>query len=521
VTSRFVIGLLILAGPRAVVAQGRDSAAVRFARVTYLTATTAYLNAGREDGLSDSLRLEVRRQGVRIGSVRVAFLSSHRAACDILDTVRTLAVGDSVSFVPRMPRPLAVAGPPAARAPYRPQVRTVRGTVGLEYLSVVNRDGSGVRFSQPGLQVRLGGGSAGSPLSFGLDVRTRRITYADPSRSGTVTDESRVYQAVARWQAPGSAGRLALGRQFVDGIPAVGLIDGLQLTTDHPAWAAGVFAGTAPGVTNLQLSGTTRVFGGFVRRQGRAAGWGSWALTAGATGSYEGWRTNREFLYLEARYFGPRMSGFLSQEVDYYRPWKRLAGEHAFSPTSTFGQLRYQFGDAWSVQGGVDERRNVRLFADAATPESTFDAAFRRGAWAGTTLRPEAHVLVDLDVRASDGGSIGRTDSYTATVAVERLGSLGAGVRLRGTQYVSPGRTGWLAAVSAGVAPADRWRLNLNAGGRQESLAIQSGWQSIYWVGADADWSVGRAWLATLSVNRQRGGQESADQVFVWLAYRF
>lgn len=75
--------------------------------------------------------------------------------------------------------------------------------------------------------------------------------------------------------------------------------------------------------------------------------------------------------------------------------------------------------------------------------------------------------------------------------------------------------------MSTGVAPADRWRVNLNAGGRQEALAIQSGWQSIAWVGADADWSIGRAWLATLSVTRQRGGQESADQVFLWLAYRF
>jgi hypothetical protein len=161
------------------------------------------------------------------------------------------------------------------------------------------------------------------------------------------------------------------------------------------------------------------------------------------------------------------------------------------------------------------------LFEDAVSPESTFDAAFRRGAWVGTTLQPSRHVLLDADARASDGGTIGHTDAYTGAIAVERLGPLGAGVRVRATRYVSPGRAGWLRAASVGIAPADRWRLTLNAGQRQEDVVILSGPQVTRWVGGDFDVSVARSWFATVSLTRQRGAQQDADQLFALLSYHF
>lgn len=504
-----------------VVAQGqvRDTT-VRYATVTYLTTSTAYLNAGREDGLRDSTLLSVFRKGRRIGSIRVAFLASHQASCSIVDTVQALAVGDSARYTPapaaRM-KPVAMANSWSAAPRSRP---AVTGTVGLEYFSV---SGSGVRLTQPGIDLRLFGGPAGSAWTTALDLRERRAITAAAGVPTSAATESRVYQALVRWQPPGSPYRAGVGRQFVEGVSALGLIDGLQVTRESPEWAVGGFVGTQPGVSDLQVSGDLRVLGAYVRRQGRPADGGTWALTAGVSGSYQGsaFRTNREFLYLEARYFGPRVSGFLSQEVDYYRPWKRLAGASALSPTATFGLIRVEAARSWTIQGGVDERRNVRLFEDAVSPESTFDAAFRRGAWVGTTWQPGPHLLLDLDARASDGGAIGRTDSYTGALALERLGPLGAGVRVRTTRYLSPGRSGWLGAASAGIAPADRWRLSVNAGQRREDVTILTGPQVTRWLGVDFDVSVARAWFATVSFNRQQGAQQNADQLFALLSYHF
>jgi hypothetical protein len=392
------------------------------------------------------------------------------------------------------------------------------GTVGLEYFSVT---GAGVRLAQPGLDVRLFAGPPGSSWGGVLDLRERRATTAAAGTPTSRVTESRVYQAAVRWQPAGSSLRIGVGRQYVDGVSSVGLVDGLQVVRETPAWAVGGFVGTQPGRSDLEVSGDIRMLGAFVRRQGQPAGGGTWSLTAGASGSYQIWRTNREFLYLEARYFGPRFSGFLSQEVDYYRPWKRLGGQSAFSPTATFGLLRYEVARGWALEGGVDERRNVVLFQDAVSPESTFDAAFRRGAWVGTSLRPNDHLWVDLDARASDGGAIGRTDSYTGAVALARLGSLGVNVRGRGTYYLSPGRVGRLAALSLGIAPADRWRMGLEAGQRDETVAILSTPQVTRWVGLSADLSIARSWYGTLSVTRQRGAQQDSNQLFVYVSYRF
>ena len=507
------LGLVL---PGLLAAQTRDSA-FRYARITYLTITTAYVNAGRDDGLRDSTRLDVIRSGKRVGTIRISFLASHQAAGDIVDTVSALVVGDSARYLPVAAPPTRVATGPG-RTYSRSRGSSLYGTVGVEYFSVT---GDGVRLSQPGLDVRAFGGPAGSPLSIGLDLRERRVTTAAEGSPTAVADESRVYQAVARWQTPGSPVRVGIGRQFVDGMPAVGLIDGLQIERAGPEWSTGAFAGTQPGLADLEVSGDIRELGAYVRRQGRPAAGGFWSVTAGASGSYQGWRTNREFFYFEARYFGPRLSGFLSQEVDYYRPWKRIAGQSAFSPTATFGDVRYQVSRAWSLEGGVDERRNVVLFQDAVSPESTFDAAFRRGAWLGTTIRPGPHLLVDLDARASDGGSIGRTDSYTGALALERLGALGGAFRFRGTRYLSPGRTGWLGAVNVGIAPADRWRLAVDAGQRQESVTILPGTQVTRWAGVDFDLSLAREWFGTVSFTRQRGALQDTDQLFLLFTYRF
>lgn len=512
--TRVLLGALL--APTLAAGQARVATA-RFAAVTYVTTTTAYLNAGRADGLRDSVRLDVFRHGQRIGAIRVAFLASHQASCDIVDTVRALAIGDSARYVPAAAAAgtmasTSVGWKPASRAP-----PPLIGTVGIEYFSV---SGNGVHLSQPGVDLRLLAGPPGSRWGGVLDLRERRTATAAPGTPTSAVTESRVYQAFMRWRPAGASLRVGVGRQFVEGLSSVGLVDGLQIVRETPKWAVGGFAGTQPGLADLEVSSDIRMLGAFVRRQGQPASGGAWSLTVGASGSYQIWRTNREFMYVEGRYFGPRFSGFLSQEVDYYRPWKRAAGESAFSPTATFGQLRYQLSPGIGIEGGVDERRNVRLFEDVVSPESTFDAAFRRGAWIGTSLRPGEHLWVDLDARASDGGTIGRTDSYTGSVSLVRLGALGASARTRATYYLSPGRVGRLAAMTLGIAPADRWRVSIDLGQRDETVAILSSPQVSRWVGVSVDVSLARAWFGTFSATRQRGAQQDADQLFAYFSYR-
>lgn len=483
------------------------------ARITYVTAVTAYIDAGRADGVADSALVAVRRGGREIARLRVQYLSEHRAACAILDSAPPPAVGDTVYFAVATPVAAgAVPAPPAAlhAAPLRRHRPFVRGMVAID-LFTARAAGGGGSFTEPGLELQLTPAGE-TPVQLLLDGRLRR-----PGTAGT---ETRVYQAAVAWASPLGA-RVSVGRQFVDGVPPAGPVDGVQAVVARPAWRAGVFAGTQPLGAEYRVSGEITTLGGFVSRGGRAGEAGSWSTTVGVNGSYDHWRTNREYLYLEGRYVTPRVSGFVAQEIDYYRPWKRVGGEHAFSLTSTFAAAQVEVLSGVSVNAGVDSRRNVRLFNDVVSAESTFDAAFRRGGWVGLDARVAGHAYFDLSARATGGGPEGRTVAYTAMANVERLGPAGTFTRMRATRYLGPGRSGWLGAVGGGVAPGDRWRLGADAGARVEQVAIFSGNQISRWVDVSLDVTLGRTWYATLTATRQRGGGASDDQLFAILAWRF
>ena len=62
-------------------------------------------------------------------------------------------------------------------------------------------------------------------------------------------------------------------------------------------------------------------------------------VTTGLIASYEQSEINREFLYLQTRFYGARFSLYATQEVDFNRDWKADAGEDAVSLTSTYLNL--------------------------------------------------------------------------------------------------------------------------------------------------------------------------------------
>ena len=61
-------------------AAAQDSTATRTARITYLTSVSAYIDAGREDGLEEGAAVDVLESGTPVASLKVAYLASHQAA---------------------------------------------------------------------------------------------------------------------------------------------------------------------------------------------------------------------------------------------------------------------------------------------------------------------------------------------------------------------------------------------------------------------------------------------------------
>ncbi len=514
--------LATLAAPAA----AQDSAAVRSARITYLTSASAYLDAGRVDGLREGARVDVVRGGATIAVLKVAFLASQQASCDIVSAAAPLVVGDSVRFVPTAElRDSSLAlrrqSPPAQRrsGASRPGLR---GRVGVEYFVIDQRDGTGAGLSQPALALRLDGSPGSSALNLAVDVRARRTYTILPDGTAVNEGRNRVYQAALWLQVPGSPARMTVGRQISGNLASVGLFDGVMAELRQPDWNAGVFTGTQPEPLQLGFSSSVLEAGIYTQRHSRPGADTRWSLTLGASGSYQDGHANREFLFAQGTYLSRRLSAFLTQEVDYYRPWKLLPGMRAVSPTSSFATLQFRATGTVTLDAGFDNRRNVRLYRDVVNPETAFDDTYRQGAWAGVWVQPLRRFRVGLDARSSGGGPAGHADSYTFSLGGDRLAGLALGLRTRSTRYVNPQLSGWLNSAALSFEPGTRLRLQLNGGLRAErNPTADPPSTSVSWVGADVDVTVARAWYVMVSATRQRGGLDGYDQIYGGVSVRF
>jgi hypothetical protein len=506
------------------------TAGSRLARVTFVTTSSAYVSAGKADGLIEGARVDVVRKGRTVGELKVSFVSTHQASCQIVSAVDSVMVGDSARYVP-----VASAAPPTAVAERaRPAARsvstrrsgagTLRGRIGMYYLGVVQRDSFGGHFAQPSGDLRLyGGGLGGSPLGLALDVRTRRSVRALPGTTTSTSDQTRFYQAHVYWQAPGSPVRVTTGRQYAPGISSVGLLDGAALEVNQSGWDYGLFGGLQPDLVDLGFSSDISQLGGYVRRHNRPSAVTRWSVTAGASGSYVTWHTNREFLYLQASYLTRRVSFYGVQEVDYYRPWRRVQGEQAISPTSSFANVQWQLSGGLGLTAGFDNRRSVRLYHDVidSTAAAVFDETFRRGVWTGLTVRTPRHFRASFDVRTNHDATTGTANTYTLALAVEQLTPLGVGLRTRSTRYTTGPRNGWLNSVSLGLEPWGRGSVALTSGWRTEHDSSAAPTLDIHWLSADMDVSLARSLFVILSAYRETGGLEAHDLLYAGLSYRF
>jgi hypothetical protein len=495
-------------------------------RVTYLTGGSAYIDAGRNDGLAEGDSLRVLRGGAEIAMLRVEFLSSRQASCGILAGGLSLAVGDTVDLT-RRPAGAELAADstvpvarPVATRPTRGS--RVKGRVGLRYLGVWQRDAGKTRLSQPSLDLRLDGEAlGGTPFGVVLDVRARRTATSRADGTTVADGRTRVYRGGLLFAHPGSPVRVTAGRQFAAAVSSVSLFDGLQVEWQRPGWSAGMFGGSEPDPVSMAYSGEVRDWGAWIQLHRRPESERYWSATLGGVGSYTHGTTNREFLFVQGGYGDGRLSLAVTQELDYYRAWKQAMGESPWSLTSTFGSLRYELTPSLSLSAGYDNRRSVRLYRDAVTPEIAFDDVFRRGAWGGLAVRLRDARLA-LDARSSTGGTLGRTTAFTLHAGLQRVAGSSLGLRSRTTRYDGPRESGWLEALSLDLTPAPAVLVTLEGGLRlaHDPLADPPD-RTVSWLGADLDLNLGRRWYWNASLQHESGALEATDQVFTGLTYRF
>lgn len=491
------------------------------AHVTYVAATSAYVDAGQDEGLREGDVLEVVRNGGVIATLKVTYLTTHRVSCAIVASTTRLAVGDTVRYRPSVP-PIAavsVAAEPAYRAS---RGAGLHGTVGLGYLGVIDRSGNEGGYSEPATVLRLAGyGLNGSPVDLDVNIRARRSSYSTFSGGEQTTQRVRTYSASVSYRF-GAEDRLTFGRQYAPLLDGVEIFDGVQFVHDGPRWGGGVLLGLQPDLNDLSFSTDVREYGGYVNVHNRPGAASRWAFTTGLAGAYAKNAVSREYLFLQAVYDSKRLSLYANQEVDFNRGWKvDVAGLDTIEPTGTFVSFRVHASKWLDLNVGYDNRANVYQYWDYVDPLVVFDQTNRQGAWGGATFRFGRHGDLGVEARRIDGGVLGPANSYSLTVGAERFTRANFGVRLRGTHFSNLESSGELYALSTGVTVASRVHFEF-AAGRLEELNVDPALdRRLTWYGLDMDAAIGRHWYLLLSLERDTGTFQDQDQVYAGVTYRF
>lgn len=507
-----------------------------WAHVSYISGTTIYLDAGSRDGLRQGSRLTVMRDTVVVAQLAVEYISSSSAASQVVGTAaQPVAVGDSARYTPAAPTAAeaaassALAGDRATPVRSRYQPNALRGRVGLRYMVVDPGTGPAGVLTQPAFDVRLDGAHlSNSPVGLSVDVRAQRSILPAPDSAHPAPtyplNVTRVYKAAVQWNPMGRPATLTLGRQYSQTSSSVGLFDGLALDYVRAHWSTGVFGGFVPSVMTFGFSDSTREYGTYVQWHNVTAQLPIWSLTVGGVGAYTMGQIDREFTYVSAMYAGARVSAYVTQELDINRGWRATMEHSAATPTSTFGTVQVAVTDAVSVYGGIDNRRNVRLYRDYLTPEAAFDDSFRQGEWAGASLNLHGRFRMSGDTRTTSGGPAGVATSYTGSMGVMRLTPLQLGFRARATRYSGQLSTGQLQSLSAEVYPFDLFHVEATAGTRTSTPTVAGlvmGASHVTWSSVDADWGLGRSVYLMFSIYREQGAGIHNAQSFMSISYRF
>lgn len=533
-----VAGIALFVGASPSDAQQTSVAAdsLRLTTITYISGQSVYVGAGRADGVREGSTLEVVRSGSIIATLRATYLASHSSSCDITSSTASPTVGDTVRFHPAAEVQVIASTDSAApqidspprRAGWR---RPIRGHVGVRYLAMAQPNAPApASLTEPSADVYLEATRiGGTPVGFVIDARGRRTIGASPLAARD--EQNLVYQASISVAHEGSGTRLSVGRQYSPALASVSLFDGAVAELNHPRWSIGGFGGTQPDVATMSFSSEIREAGAYLQFHDVPDGSLPWSFTAGGVSSRDLGQINRDFAFAQLAASGRLLSLYATQEIDFNRGWKRAAGEAALSPTSTFATLLVRLTDDVSLQGGIDNRRTVRLYRDFVSPETEFDDAYREGVWGGANLTLFQRFRLGGDARMSRGGLAGGATYYTGTLGLAPMTEVGVEAHLRSTSYRTDQTTGWLHSWSVGINPLGVARLEVNGGVRTQQL-VETGISAAssvptvslpatHWIGASIDVGLGASWYVVASGSRDGSGAELTNQLYASLVYRF
>lgn len=374
--------------------------------VSYVSSTTVYISAGRDDSLAVGDTLTIVRAGQTICTVVTIAVSRHSTASQVLlgkgsvlvgDTAlitKTLMVSqegkrDSLSSLLLTPRKESVRRDEQHRQSTGADQNVVSGRAAVQYSGVLAED-SRFNLSQPSALLRLEVAKLyGTNLKFSMYGRSYYDISANYNRFGDDTRlKIRMYEFTLSDERPDGAFGYTAGRVTSRFVGGLGTFDGGQLYYKIGDFTSGFLYGAQVGDRTMSIDGDDRRGAFFLNyRSGPDFLHQYDGTIAYARQLFEG-KLDREFIYFQnLATLGTQLNVYQSAEVE---TQEINNGTRKTSPklSNTFFSINY-YPIAWlSANIGYDASTTVYLFETMkATSDTLIDRNYLQGYRANATVR--------------------------------------------------------------------------------------------------------------------------------------
>lgn len=528
-------------------------------KVKYVAEGVVYLEGGRNDGLSEGMKLVVKEidpntkptaaktedtQPVAELDVVSAALSS--TVLEIHDATRPIKVGDwaylssedtqaliaqrSLSATRKFPVVIAFSEGDTLDEEVRvdvprpplPEINRARGSIGFDYSGVASHDGGGGLSSNAGLMIRTDitriNGTYWNLTGFWRG-RLNNQSYAGQQ---TLQDLiNRTYTMGLTYDNPHSNWVAGFGRLYLPWATSLDSIDGGYFGRRlSRGVTAGIFAGSSPDPTSWNYNPDLRIGGAFVNFEGGSFEDLRYTSTSGMGLSMLKWQINRPFVFFENGIFYKRyLSIYHSLQADSPSGNAAVAAPGPGISRSFF-TLRVQPASRVEFDLNHTYFRDIPTYNVQLVGTGLLDKYLFQGFSGGARVQ----VLKDLWVyttlgRSSRSGDAKASLNQLYGVTVGRMPWIGVRTDLHYSRFNSSFGNGSYESISFSRNFHDtlRWEV---LGGRQSFVSTTTN-DTSHFVTGNLEAGLGAHYFAQTGYTWNRGVGQNYDQWMFTFGYRF
>jgi len=524
--------------------------------IRYIAVGAVYLDGGREEGLQEGFRLTLKRikpgeatlTAETIGAVTITAVTAHSAVASVETSTQDLAVGDIaqiskedlaalqaiqqsktarryaqvVTFTEG--DPLEQEQHDSVERPPSPAVNRFRGRISYEFNAIRDHT-SGLQTLQNGMAVQMDATRIGGSFwNFTGYWRGRITSNSGTPQIVTLNDLlNRTYTLGLYYNSPVSPNSIGVGRLYLPWATSLGTIDGGYYARRYGrSFRVGAFAGSTPDPTAWDYKPNRQIAGAFANLELGRFETSRFTSTEGLAVTRVGWKAERQFVFTENMFsWRQRISVYHNLEADQLVPGRLGNTDSGAAISRSFLTARVQPWKWLAIDFNDNYFRTIPTFDLVLVGTGLLDKILFTGLSGG--------FRADLPYQLTLYGNLGRSKrnddssgSLNQMYGISMRNVLGSGIRgdMRHSVFHGAFGSGWYQSVSGSRDVGERLRFEVIAG-QQEFRSLLTTAVRGFFVNSNVDFFISRHYVVGGGINLFRGQQQSYDQTFLNLGYRF